>query len=90
MKPQSMLLRWWIVPVLWLMAVSSANAERRLVDAVKLADTAAVRALLEERVDVNAAQEDGTTALHWAADGDDREIVALLIRAGANVKAANR
>jgi ankyrin repeat protein len=35
-------------------------------------------------------QEDGTTALHWAAEGANPDIVELLIRAGANVKAANR
>ena len=33
---------------------------------------------------------DGTTALHWAARWDDLEMADLLIRAGANVKAANR
>ena len=41
-------------------------------------------------VDVNAAQVDGTTALHWAAYHDDAETVALLVRAGANVNAVNR
>ena len=41
-------------------------------------------------VDVNAAQVDGTTALHWAAYHDDAETAALLVRAGANVNAVNR
>jgi ankyrin repeat protein len=35
-------------------------------------------------------QPDGTTALHWAVERDAIEIVQLLIRAGANVKATNR
>jgi uncharacterized protein len=39
---------------------------------------------------VNAAQSDGTTPLHWAVDREQTEIVQMLIRAGANVKAANR
>ena len=39
---------------------------------------------------MNAAQVDGTTALHWAAYHDDAETVALLVRAGANVNAVNR
>ena len=33
---------------------------------------------------------DGATALHWAVYRDDLELADLLIRAGANVKAANR
>ena len=53
-------------------------------------DRAKVRALLKQRVDVNAPQVDGMTALHWAAYQDDLEIAELLVRAGANVKAANR
>ncbi|HSU89272.1 MAG TPA: ankyrin repeat domain-containing protein, partial [Terriglobia bacterium] len=50
----------------------------------------AVRSLLQKKADVNAAQVDGTTALHWAVRADDVEMADLLIRAGANVSAANR
>ena len=39
---------------------------------------------------MNATQVDGATALHWAVYRDDLEAADLLIRAGANVKAANR
>ena len=60
-----------------------------LIDAVRNADTDALRALLKQRVDVNAAAADGTTALHWASYRDDLESADLLIRAGANVNAAN-
>ena len=59
-----------------------------LVDAAKNADKAAVRALVQKKVDVNAAEPDGTTALHWASYRDDLETVDLLIRAGAKVNAA--
>src|SRR5262245_50048964 len=59
-----------------------------LVDAAKNADKAAVRALVQKKVDVNAAEADGTTALHWASYRDDLETVDLLIRAGAKVNAA--
>ena len=51
---------------------------------------AAVRTLLQKKADVNAPQIDGTTALHWAVQADDLETADLLIRAGANVSAANR
>jgi ankyrin repeat protein len=39
---------------------------------------------------VNAPQVDGATALHWAVYRDDVEMADLLLKAGANVKAANR
>jgi uncharacterized protein len=61
-----------------------------LVDAVKTGDAAAVRRLIKERVDVNRAEIDGTTPLHWAVRVNDLATADLLIRAGANVKAANR
>jgi len=70
--------------------ISTAAAQGSLVAAIQANDVAAVRALVDKRVDVNAVQADGTTALHWAVDRESVEIVGLLIRAGANVKAANR
>ena len=45
---------------------------------------------LDAGADVNAAQVDGMTALHWAVYRDDAETAGLLVRAGANVNAANR
>ncbi len=50
----------------------------------------ALRSLLRQKADVNAAQPDGSTALHWAAHWNDAEAVALLLKAGANAKAVNR
>jgi ankyrin repeat protein len=79
-----------VVPLLLLAALNVNAAAPRLVDAVKNGDKAAIRALLSQRVDVNAAETDGTTALHWAARADDVETLYMLIRAGANVKARNR
>jgi len=61
-----------------------------LVKAVKDGDAAAVRVLLKQPNVANAADPDGTTALHWAADRDDLPIAQLLVRAGANVNAASR
>jgi ankyrin repeat protein len=53
-------------------------------------DTAAVRALVHQGLDVNEAQGDGTTALHWAAIHGDADLASLLIYAGANVRATTR
>ena len=50
---------------------------------------AAVRALVQAKADVNAAEGDGATALHWASYRDQLDAADLLIRAGANVDAAN-
>jgi uncharacterized protein len=66
-----------------------ALAASPLLEAAKAGDKAAAFALLEKRVDVNAPDTDGSTALHWAAHNNDLELVQRLIRAGANVKAAN-
>jgi ankyrin repeat protein len=41
-------------------------------------------------VDVNAGDPDGTTPLHWATQADDIDLVAALIKAGADVKRTNR
>ncbi len=58
--------------------------------AVQNRDTAALRTLLKQHAPVNAAQRDGTTALHWAAHWNDTESVELLLQAGADAKAVNR
>jgi ankyrin repeat protein len=76
--------------VLVLAALSVAAAgrgEAPLIDAVKQGDTKAVRELMQRRVDVNATEVDGTTALHWAVYRNDLAMVDQLIRAGANVPA---
>lgn len=61
-----------------------------LADAVQRGDAQGVQALLKKKVDVNAPQPDGATALHWAAYRSDAESAAALIRAGANVSARNK
>ena len=59
-------------------------------DAAMQGDGETVRALLKQGVDVNAAQGDGMTALHWAGVKADVEMAEMLLYAGANVKAATR
>lgn len=79
-----------IAASMWVASLLAAPSDTRLVDAAKKTDRAAIQALLKQRVDVNAPQVDGTTALHWAAYQDDVEAAELLVRSGANVKAVNR
>ena len=71
-----------------LLGVAAGGGDGRVVDAAKRADWNAVRALIEQRVDVNAAGADGSTALHWASYWNDAGTASLLIRAGAAVNAA--
>ena len=65
-----------------------------LIEAVRQAGpesaAAAVTRLLDDGADVNAAEPDGTTALHWAVLRDDQDAVRQLIGAGAHADAANR
>jgi uncharacterized protein len=75
--------------VVLLIAASVKAATSDIADAAMKRNMSVLRSLLQ-KADVNAAQTDGTTALHWAVRLDDLEMADLLIRAGANVKATNR
>lgn len=60
-----------------------------IADAAEAGHAGDVRALLESGADANAAQPDGSTALHWAAFRDDTETAGLLLRAGAEANLRN-
>ena len=88
------MIRYWLV-LLLVVGVFQVRAVRaasdlRLVEAVKTGDKAAATNVLKERVDVNTAEADGTTPLHWAVRQDDLDLVDRLLRAGADLKIANR
>lgn len=53
-------------------------------------DTAGVRRLVASGANVNVAQGDGMTALHWAAEHGDVTMANALIKAHASVKAITR
>ena len=73
------------------MAISVAAAERSpLADAAERGDKASVASLLKQGADVNAAQGDGMTALHWAAMNGDAQLATTLLKAGANTKSVTR
>ena len=67
-----------------------AAGDTRLAEAAMKRDTATVRKLIDQHVDVNAPGADGTPALHWLVRVDDFETARRLIRAGADVSKPNR
>src|SRR5437588_12639261 len=80
-----------VIGSLWIAAmIIASGSDTRVAEAAMKGDKGLVRSLLKEAVDVNAAQGDGMTALHWAAQKGDAETAQLLIYAGANVKAGTR
>ena len=86
---------WRRIAALSILALAAASAavagaDTSLADAAEQQRDALVRTLLAGGADVNAAQVDGTTALHWAAYHDDLETARLLLAAGAEAGALNR
>src|SRR5262245_37510914 len=79
-----------LVTAIVIMLFSQGADKARVATAAMQGDRATVQALLKQNADVNAAQGDGTTALHWAASRDDVQMAELLVKAGANVKATSR
>src|SRR5262245_58089552 len=75
---------------LLLLSISPPGADVRLAEEAKEGNVAEVRALLSQQVDVNSAQGDGMTALHWAAYRDDVEMAGLLLEAKANPECETR
>jgi ankyrin len=71
-------------------AAAIAEAEPAIVDAAMNGDLKAVRALVRQAADLDAAQPDGMTALHWAVQRRDHEMMTVLLEAGAKPDPSNR
>ena len=71
-------------------AIPLYGASTDVADAAKARDAVAVKALLKQGADVNAAQGDGMTALHWASMNGDAALAQMLLAAGANIRATTR
>lgn len=72
------------------LGVSAARAQSPIADAAMKGDASAVEQLIKDRVDVNAPQRDGATALQWAIYRGDVATATALVKAGASVTQANR
>ena len=87
---------WWCLPLMLGFVLvrpdallQAASNVAVVADAAKADDLPAVRKLIKEHADVNAAANDGSTALLWAAFHSDAEMTKALLAAGAAVDAAN-
>ena len=82
---------WKINLVCMTLLISAAvPPDSPVADAAMRGDADEVRELLRTGADVNAAQGDGMTALHWAADNGQTELADVLVFAGANLEATTR
>jgi ankyrin repeat protein len=85
LRSAALALAWWLAAAAPLAARQAAVA-----DAAQRGDVQAVRAALQQRMDVNAAQGDGMTALHWAAMRGQADMARVLIQARAKLEAVTR
>ena len=79
-----------VIALAAVLLMTGGETEAPVADAAMRQDIEAVRTLLQSGADVNAAQGDGMTALHWAAEHDNVELTDMLIYAGANVGPTTR
>lgn len=77
------------VILLWLVAAAAAAADNTLADLIRRGDRAAALEMISSGTDVNVAQGDGTTPLHWAVYKIDAELVARLLARGAKPNVVN-
>ena len=78
----------FLVP--FLMGAGFSSSSDPIVEAVKEGDVATVRQLIESGADINVAESDGMTPLHWAAGRGYVEVTRLLLEAGADVAVGTR
>lgn len=60
-----------------------------LADAIQSGNRAAALEMISKGADVNVAESDGTTPLHWAVHRDDIDLVDRLLKAGAKANRVN-
>jgi len=78
-----------LLPCVAGIALAAEKNDSPLVEAARTQDQKTVRALLNQKVDVNAPSSDGSTGLLWLAHWNDVDTAQLLLAAGADANAAN-
>ena len=73
-----------------LLCLGAAQAASELADLIQNGNRFEAVRLIDEGADINAAQNDGTTPLHWAVYRKDIALVERLLTNGANAAVANR
>ena len=76
--------------VMSLAIAATASAQATLADRIQSGDRRAALAMLDAGADVNRAQPDGSTPLHWAAYRVDQELAQRLLKKGAKANVVNR
>ncbi|WP_035098096.1 M48 family metallopeptidase [Anoxybacteroides tepidamans] len=75
---------------IWDESADEASSETSpLIQAVVANNKAKVRALIDAGTDINETDNQGKTALHWAAQDGNIAIASLLLEAGADIEAAD-
>jgi ankyrin repeat protein len=67
-----------------------AHAQSPLADRIQAGDRTVALGMIARGADVNQAQPDGSTPLHWAVYRVDRELVDVLLKKGAHANVINR
>jgi ankyrin repeat protein len=78
-----------VVSLLSCALAATASAQSTLADRIQSGDRRAALAMIDQGADVNRAQPDGTTPLHWAAYRVDQELVQRLLKKGAKANVVN-
>jgi len=79
-----------VVVIAFVGAMVSAQSKTPVADAAMRGDATALQALVAKATDVNAAQADGMTALHWAALNGDMTSLNLLLAAKVKLEPLTR
>ncbi len=79
-----------VILTLLFLPLTSVLADSLVADAAMVEDIERMTQLLQQGEDVNTAQGDGMTAIHWAAENGNGAIADMVIAAGANLDAITR